>query len=674
MDPKEQHVQAHAEAAAIAAVSLPPEPASATLGVVSNPSGPVLAAAPPTAAVRGGWEEGDGRASGASSERVSQEQVGTVAGPSIPNSPKDGMLEGSAVCCRDGGPNAVAVAAGLGGRDMGGVGSLQLAGAAVIPSKRGDAVNSSMTFAVKPEPSVYALADVLRIQVQLGKGKAPLLPVTARGSAATTAAPFSLFPTSPLPPAAATTAAPAGTAAATPFAEPLAANIDADAAPTVASARATLARTIASAGAAPFAASAVTPATTVAGEAAALKAEPEPPATAAEAEQAPADTAEAATEPPAAAQAALEPLAAAEAAPRPAGQTAACGALCGIELQASKPGSQGAGFKRQLQLYHAVLTKAVKEESSLQEGLQAVQLPAAQAAAIAAEGLPTKRAAAAGGGSASKGMKRRKGGGAPHMPGAGSSPCGKQHGGIECQGDRRVLSTKSSGGVAAAAGVGSAAGMGAKPSGHGSDLPVTPTTTGAAAAREEEHLGQGGNDGKGPVSVGRSAGAERVGNGELVVVETGHVLTAATKPADGVPQKGVAGEMDRVQIKAAAAAHTNTAAALPLPVAQAANGPGPRAVVGPEMSFGPGVLVRGPQTAEARAADMVDGKGGSGGPRGVGRATFVAAMVKPEPFADILAPAAASLGMQESVGEGSLTAAAGAAAQLLLGTATSVPA
>ena len=65
---EEQHVQAPAKAAT-EAVRLPPEPASATLGVEVKPSssGPILAvAAPAAAAIDGRWAEGGGSKSGAS--------------------------------------------------------------------------------------------------------------------------------------------------------------------------------------------------------------------------------------------------------------------------------------------------------------------------------------------------------------------------------------------------------------------------------------------------------------------------------------------------------------------------------------------------------------------------------------------------------------------------------
>ena len=326
-DAEEQHVQGHAEAAAVAAVSLPPEPASATLGVEVKPSssGLVLAVtAPAAAAIDDRGEGGGGRESGASFGTVPQGRLGRVMAPPIVSSPKGGMLKGSDVCCREAAAKPTAVAAGVGDRDQRGVESLQLSGAVPAALRRGEAVDSlaPVTFGakpepsvgVKPEPSVNALAGGLGTWVQLGKGSVtPALAATARGLAATIVAGAALL--SPSPPAAAAAAAaampaPATAAAAYLVAAPPAAGSKADAALKVTSA--TVLAGVATAHAAAPAAVPVTtafaPATAVAEAAAAGSA----PSAAAEAGTAPSATAEAKPAPGAAAKAGTAPLAAAE--------------------------------------------------------------------------------------------------------------------------------------------------------------------------------------------------------------------------------------------------------------------------------------------------------------------------------------------------------------------------
>ena len=232
LDPEEQHVQANAD---VAAGTLPTEPAPATLGVVPNrySSGYVSTAA----AIADRWEEGVGRESAASPGMVSQGPLGTVVAPPLTSSPTGGVLVGRAVGCRERGAKSMAGAAAVDDMGKGCVGSLQLAGAAPVLSRRDVDVNrsASVTFAVKPEPSVYALAEVLGTRVQLGKGNvAP--PLAARGSAATTVAVVAEASASlsSSPPPAATGRTPAAAAAAILFAVPLAAN--ANAAPPVTSA------------------------------------------------------------------------------------------------------------------------------------------------------------------------------------------------------------------------------------------------------------------------------------------------------------------------------------------------------------------------------------------------------------------------------------------------------
>ena len=293
--------------------------------------------------------------------------------PSIASSPKGDMLEGSAACLRQGTAHTMAVATGVGDRDKGGIGSLQLAGAALVLSKKGETADKSAlaTSSVKSEPFVCGLAEVSGNRVQLGKGNAaPPLAATAKGSAATpvagaaeASAPVS--PSPPLPPAAA------------------AADANADAALPVTSPRATVAPATATAGAAPPAASAAATTTTTAfapiTSAAPAEAEPAPPA-AAEAKPRQSTAAAAAGE------------------SQRATKAAAWDAPCGIKTPANEAGPPGLGSKLQLHLNHAAVPKAVKTEDCLQERLRAVQLPAAAVAATAA----------AAGSRASVGMKSRR--------------------------------------------------------------------------------------------------------------------------------------------------------------------------------------------------------------------------------------------------------------------------
>ena len=338
----------------------------------------LAAAAPAIAAVTVDWEEGSGRGSGASIGILSQGQLGTVVARSIASSPKGGMVEANAGCCRDG-------AAGVGDNRDRGVGSSAF-------SRRNKYVDNSSSMGVKLEPCVHASAGVVGTGVQLGKGsRPPPSAATARGSAATTVA-VELAPLSPLPPPAATTAAaplsplpppaatataaaaalspppppaataaaaaarraPAAAAAATPFAVPQAAN--ADAALPVTSARVTVAPAVATADVMPSAETIPATRAIAPAAAAALK-----PATRAVAAAAVVSTA---------AEAEVE-------------EGAACNAPCGIVPPANRPGPQGAGSQLQLQLNHAPLAKGVKEEYPLPERLQAVQLPAAPAGAAA---------------------------------------------------------------------------------------------------------------------------------------------------------------------------------------------------------------------------------------------------------------------------------------------------
>ena len=377
----EQHVRAPAEAAT-GSVRLPPESAAPTLGVEVRAFsyGPVLAlTAPAAAAAIDDREEGGGRECGAGTTgMVPQGWLDMVVAPPIASSPKGGMLQGGAACFREGAANTTAVAVRLGDRDKGGVGSLQLAGAAPAISRGGEDINrpAPVTFGVKPEPSADALAEVVGSWVQLGSA-APPLAASARGSAATPVA---------------------GAAEASP---PAAADAIADAALPVVSARATVAPATATADAAPPATSAAAiPATTaLAPAAAAAEAEPRPPE-AAEGEGAPPAAAEAEPAPPAAAEAKPRQSAAAAAAeesPR-ATKAAAWDAPCGIKTPANEAGPPGLGSDLQLHLNHAAVPKAVKKEDCLQEGLQAVQLPAAVVAATAA----------AAGSRATVGMKSRR--------------------------------------------------------------------------------------------------------------------------------------------------------------------------------------------------------------------------------------------------------------------------
>ena len=235
LDVQEQHAQGNAEAAAIAAVGLPSKLAPAAFKVVFTPSvsgrmTPPSASA--AAALVDGWRKGGGRGRRASFGMVSQEGVGTVVASPIASNPKGGMLEGDAVCCREGAAYPMAVAAEVGNRDEGGVGGFQLAGAAPALSRRGEELIStaSVTFGVKAEPSVYALAEPLGTRVHHGKGSAvPASAAKARGSVAATvklvageSAPVS--PSPPPPPAA--------------MPAPAAANANAYAAPPAASAAA----------------------------------------------------------------------------------------------------------------------------------------------------------------------------------------------------------------------------------------------------------------------------------------------------------------------------------------------------------------------------------------------------------------------------------------------------
>ena len=310
-------------------------------------------------------EEQHIKANGASFGTISQGGLGTIRATPIASSPKGGMLKGSAVYYRDGEATSVAVAAGVSAGDNGGVG--RLADAAPVVSRRGEAVNTTVpvTFGVKPEPSVYPLAEALEARVQLGKAIAvPPSAAAARGPAATTVA---IEAAGTLPPSPAQLPPPAATAAATlttPLAAPPAANSNADAALPAASARAILAPASATANAAPPAAlAAALPATTAAAD------------------------------------------------PRPAQAAAACDVHCCIGLPANKRGPPGAGSKRQLLLNHVAQAKAVKKEYHSQQGdLQAVQLPAAPAAA-AAEHMRTAehlRTAGAAGTRTRTGMEQRK--------------------------------------------------------------------------------------------------------------------------------------------------------------------------------------------------------------------------------------------------------------------------
>ena len=359
LDVEEHHVQAPAEAAT-GAVSLPLEPAAATLGVEVRPSsyGPVSALAAPAAAAIDDREEGGGRECGAGTTgMVPHGWLDVVMAPPIASSPKGGMLKGGAACFREGAANTTTVAVGLGNSDLGGVGNLQLAGAAPAISRGGEDINrpDPVAFGAKPEPSADALAEVVGSWVQLGNAATPLA-VTARGSAATPVA---------------------GAAEASP---PAAADAIADAALPVVSARATVGPATATADAAPPAtsAAAIPAATALAPAAAAAEAEAEPrPPEAAEGEAAPAAAAEAKPRQSAAAAAAAEES-------PPATKSAVWDAPCGIKTPANEAGPPGLGSDLQLHLNHAAVPKAVKKEDCLQEGLRAVQLPAAAVAATAA--------------------------------------------------------------------------------------------------------------------------------------------------------------------------------------------------------------------------------------------------------------------------------------------------